>query len=75
MENRQQDPGVCVVAQSVKGSNVIDPSMLERAGCYKVKVSLKCSADLIFSKSGNTVAFILLTGSDLTEANCPAWTR
>lgn len=52
--------GVCIVTQSVQDSGKTDLAVLEKTGGYKVKVSLKGSADLIFSRAGHIVAFDLL---------------
>lgn len=67
--------GVCIVRQSVKDSGIIDLSVLEKTGGYKVKVSLKGSADLIFSRSGHIVAFDLLHVRDLMDKESAAFTR
>ncbi|BDA50027.1 hypothetical protein COCOBI_15-1550 [Coccomyxa sp. Obi] len=58
--------GVCIVSQSVKDRGMIDLSVLEKTGGYKVKVSLKGSADIIFSRyCGSPVMIAIPTGTDL----------
>ncbi len=66
---------VCIVSQSVKESGILDLPVLEKTGGYKVKVSLKGSADLIFSRSGHIVAFNLLHVTDLMDEESAAFTR
>jgi hypothetical protein len=67
--------GVCIVSQSVNERKVLDPSVFEKAGSYRVKVALKSSADLIFSRSGSVVAFDVFDSTDLMNEQSPALAR
>ncbi len=54
----------------------MDTVVIEQAGGYKVTVSATCSADLIISREGSTVAFLLLaSSSDLADPRAEAWDR
>ena len=75
MGSKALGAGVCIGIQSVKDSEILDLYVLEKTGCYKVKVSLKGSADLTLSRSGHFVASNLFHVRDLMdqESAIPTW--
>lgn len=65
---------ICIVSSKAAGQ--VDTVVIEQAGGYKVTVSATCSADLIISREGSTVAFLLLDSSkDLADPCSEAWNR
>jgi hypothetical protein len=59
--------GVCIVKQAARDGGSIDPAVLERLGGFKVKISVRSTADVLISHSGNTVAFDILESRDFAS--------
>ena len=55
-------PGVAIVRQDTH--NKVDLQLLEAQG-LKLRTAVRCLPDLILSRSGKTVAFILLDNSSM----------
>ncbi|CAL5222089.1 g4396 [Coccomyxa viridis] len=59
--------GTCIVRQAIVETGVLTPKLLETAG-FKVKqVAASSAADLIMSKAGITVGFLILSAASMEE--------
>ena len=66
---------LCTV--SGRAAEKVDVDVIEKVGGYEVNISSSCSADLVMSREGHTVAFLLLDSSSdhLACAGAEAWGR
>lgn len=55
--------GICIVRQAIIQAGMLTPRLLETAG-FKVKqVAASSAADVIMSKAGITIGFLILSGA------------
>ena len=59
--------GTCIVRQAIVESGVLTPKLLDSAECRIKQVAASSAADLIISKAGITVGFLILSAALMVE--------
>ena len=66
---------VCIVSNTAVERKVIDPTVLQRIGGYKVNLTHTCAADLIVSNAGSTAAFLFMDDIKAMAEGSETWQR
>ena len=59
--------GTCIIREATIKAGLLSAKLLETAGFRVKEVAASSAADMIMSKAGSTIGFILLDASNLEE--------